>query len=163
MLNSHAGMKLVHDHVEALFNEIGSVLDQLNIDTGLGIQHEASLKFGNIEQCLVITDKKVSMIAAWSTPYSNTLDRSFLTFNELGGALLLPREMQGRAVIRPLQPIKETKYDPEIDRSGQLGWREAGKSQGFVSNQSLAEKCAVDFVDLIDRYNTGRIKSMYRY
>ena len=56
--------------------------------------------------------------------------------------------------------ISESQYEPELSRSRDLGWKPKNHPDKFLSSASLAEKCVIQFVDLIDRYNAGKIKRM---
>ena len=53
--------------------------------------------------------------------------------------------------------IRETKYDPELSRSRQYGWKKRGAAQDFITSHELADKCVLEFLQLVDDDAAGKL------
>ena len=96
------------------------------------------------------------MAIIWLQRYSNTLDDS---------AALIVREFNENLIVPPgymriQQPamIKETKYDPELSRAREYGWKRKAGKEAFVSSKDLASHLVLQFLEMIERDRAGKIK-----
>ena len=97
------------------------------------------------------------MVVQWSQQWSNSLDKSSLSVREYNNRMLFNSE-RGRFIqMHHPELICESKYQAELSRSREFGWKEIGRSDFFTSN-ALAQKCLIQFMDLIDRNNAGKVK-----
>ena len=97
------------------------------------------------------------MTVAWYHPYSNTLDRSALVVCEFNSGLSLPNEVPRRIYFEAPEKIRETKSSVDLSRARDYGWNENGASE-FLSSAVLAERCVIQFVELVNRYQSGKIE-----
>jgi hypothetical protein len=54
--------------------------------------------------------------------------------------------------------VPEHKFEPELSRRREYGSKTKGSSTDFITSAALAEKCVIKFVDLIERYNSGKVE-----
>jgi hypothetical protein len=99
------------------------------------------------------------MIVAWRQQWSSTLEHSGLIVKEYNGRLLLESELRmGMMLLSKPTPICETRYEPELSRSREYGWKRSGRSTEFITSTSLGELYVIQLMDLIERNNSGKIK-----
>ena len=67
--------------------------------------------------------------------------------------------MGSRMYLRPPDQIAKAEYEPELSRAREYGWKQHGKSTEFISSSALAAKCVLQFVDLVDRFESGEVRN----
>ncbi len=156
-MNSYEGLEKILESVTLLFHEIEA---QCNAVNSLGhslVRQETVIRERNQEQFCLLTNDRVGMSVIWHQQFSNLLDKSGLTVRELNGGLIFHRELGKRMHLVPPETIRETVYDPEISRAREYGWTPRGKSGPFLSSTTLGSKLVTQFLDLVDRYESGKI------
>jgi hypothetical protein len=154
-INSYEGLSATLANTKQLLSEIARQCSELSSGGRLSIETEIDLR---AQQAIVIRNQDVGMIVTWQQPYANSLQRSGLYVREYNSQLLFTSELSHRMYMRQPEQIKETKYEPELSRSLELGWSAARNQVEFISTQALAEKCVIEFLDLIERSNAGKIR-----
>lgn len=157
-VSSDEGLSAIFANIKQLFSEIARQCSELPSGGRLSIETEIDLRERSAQQAIVIRNQDVGMIVAWQQPYTNSLQSSGLYIREYNSPLLFTSELSRRMYLRQPEQIKETKYDPELSRSRELGWSATRDQVAFISTQALAEKCVIEFLDLIERFNAGKIK-----
>lgn len=156
-MNSHEGLAKILENVEALFKEIEKQCDDVNGRGHLQIRYETEFRERNAYQSCILTDGRVGMIVIWHQQYGNLLDNSGLSIQEYNGRLIFNSEMGRHGCLRPPDRIVETEYEPELSRAREYGWKQHGKSTEFISSSALATRCVLQFMDLVDRFASGKI------
>lgn len=63
------------------------------------------------------------MTVIWHQQYTNMLANSGLSVTEHNGGLLLPSDAGLRKQLRQPVVIGETKYEPDLSRAREYGWK----------------------------------------
>lgn len=101
------------------------------------------------------------MAVVWFQRYSNMLS---------DGAGLIVRELNENAIVPPghmrlQQPdvLKEEKYDPDISRAREYVWKSQKSKGEMITSKDLASKLVLQFLDLVERDRTGKVKRKERF
>lgn len=156
LLTTSEGIIDIHNNVKRLFSEIEKICETLN-EHGMQIRHESCINPREVTQALTITDGLVGMGVQWIQLYINVPDKSYLAIQEYASRLMLPRDAAGGIIVRIQKPVRETRYQPELARSRELGWKLEHGSEKFVATEELASTCMVQFLDLVDDRKCGRV------
>ena len=151
-IRSHEGIRSVLNEVTTLLQEIHRYCAEISAQGHLEIECEV-----NGKQACILRHDRVGMIVIWQQMYGNSLDNSGLSVDEYNGRLCFNSD-QGVHIHIPQKPIKSTRYEPDLSRSREYGWRLAGKSTDIIPSQALAEKCLLQFMDLIERARDGKFR-----
>lgn len=157
-IKSQEGIARILESVKELFREIEKQCDDVKSEYSL-LQIKCEIEFGegSVDQQCVLTDGRVGMIVLWRQPWANLLDDSGLFVQEYNRGLILP-SARGRLIYsQPPKRIAETTYEPELSRARALGWKQRGKSPEFISSPALAERCVLQFIELLDRFASGKV------
>jgi hypothetical protein len=98
------------------------------------------------------------MTLNWHQRYYNSLDDSGLSVDEYRGHLRFKRDQGMFVQIQIPERTKSTVYEPELSRSRECGWKLAGRATDFIPTKTLAEKCVMQFLDLIARARGGKLR-----
>jgi len=158
-MNTPEGMATILENVKELFKEIEKQCEDVNAHGHLQIRYETEFRERNTYQSCILTDGCVGMIVTWEQQYSNVLDHSGLHVREYNGGLILNSERARRMHLKQPEQIAETEYEPELSHAREYGWKKHGKSTEFITSSALATKCVLQFMDLIDRFATGKIRN----
>ena len=159
-MSSSEGLGKTRKKIRELFDEIARHCSELNPNNNLSVETEIDFREGTAQLTIVLRNENVSMIVAWKQPYTNSLENSGLYIHEYNGRLIFNSELDRLMYMTRPDQIGETKYEPELSRSCEYGWTHVGQSAGFLSSSALAEKCVIQFLDLIERYNAGKVRRM---
>jgi hypothetical protein len=160
-MNSQYGIDGILENVKALFTEIEKQCDNVNALGHLQIRYETDFRERNAYRSCILTDGRVGMIVIWQQQYSSVLDNSGLFVREYNGGLIFNSELGSRMHLRPPDQIAETEYEPELSRAREYGWKKHGKSTEFITSSALATKCVLQFMDLVDRFASGKVRNRY--
>lgn len=155
-LRSLQGIEIIHRKVIGLFAEIEKQCAEVNMQGHIEIEYETTG-----DQACILRHESVGMIIRWHQRYSNSLDDSGLTIDEYNGRLIFNRELGRVMQLRRPDCIRNTIYEPELSRSRELGWKESGSSTTFLSTRTLAEKCVLQLMDLIERAANRDLENPY--
>lgn len=79
----------------------------------------------------------------------------------LHGDGLVVREFEGGfpppgpyVVVNPPREVRKTTYSPDLSLAREYGWKESGGNE-FLSSTTLAERCVIQFMDLVERHADG--------
>jgi len=143
-LKSQGGIERILGSVEALFNAIKGQCDAVNADGNLEIECELNLR----DHACVMRLGRTGMVVRWDQPYSNGLENSCLSVEEYNGRLRFSGELWNQVMARPPELLRKTKYEPQLSRARDYGWREEGGSEDeFMPSNTLAEKCVLQLLD----------------
>jgi hypothetical protein len=157
-MSSEEGLAIILKRVLELFQEIERRCQEVNAIGHLTIKREITFQERNADQSCILTDDRVSMIVVWHQLYANTLDRSGLFVREFNGRMLFNSEMGHYIQLQSPDQISETQYEPELSRSRDYGWKPRGQSSEFILSSTLADKLVMQFMDLVERFNSGKIR-----
>lgn len=102
----------------------------------------------------ILTSNSVGMIIRWQQPFINVLDKSVLLVEEYDGRLLLTSELN-LMLLRTAEGLQRDIYEPELSRAREYGWRKEDEDTDFFTSAALAERCVIQFIDLLDRSARG--------
>jgi hypothetical protein len=159
-MNSSQGLEKISLKVKELFVEIERHCAEVNAASHLQIEHETQYAPGNSHQACILRNDRIGMIVIWRQPYGNILEGSGLFVQEFNGRMLFSSEVGRLMQLKSPDQVAEHKYEPELSRSREYGWKVKGQSSEFITSTALAQKCVIQFVDLIERYNSGKVKKM---
>jgi len=157
-MSSSQGIEAVRAKVGELFAEIERQCREVNAQGNLEIEYET-----NEGHACILRHDRVGVVVNWHQKYGNSLDDSGLSVDEFTGPLILQRELGRFMYFRQPEKIKSTTYEPELSRAREYGWKMSGRSTAFVSSASLAEKCVLQLMDLIERAANGKLKNPNAY
>jgi hypothetical protein len=151
-MNSQDGLEKIALEVDGIIAEMERQIAEINAGGGTTIECEAT----RFSACVLRHDR-VGMITRWHQRYSNSLDNSGLTVEEYNGRLLFQGEL-GR-FMQPVPPecIKTVIYEPDLSPAYEYGWKVSKGAKGFIPTRDLAEKCLLQFMDLIQRDMDGKL------
>jgi hypothetical protein len=155
-MNSSQGLDKISLQVKEMFIEIERLCAEVNAASHLQLEVETQYVYGNSHQACILRNDLVGMIVIWRQPYGNLLEGSGLFVQEYNGRLLFNSEVGRLMQMKRPDQLAELKYEPELSRSREYGWKRKGSSTEFITSAALAEKCVIQFVDLIERYNSGK-------
>lgn len=159
-IKSPEGIARILESVKELFREIEKQCDDVKSEySQLPIKYEIEFRGGTVHQQCVLTEGRVGMVVFWRQPYGNLLDGSGLFVQEYNGGLILPSERARRIYLQEPDCIAKNEYEPELSRARELGWKQQGQSTEFISSSALAERCVLQFIDLVDRFETGKVRN----
>lgn len=156
-IDSPEGIQQIFENVELLFSEIAAQLESVNAtDASLNIQHQIKLQFGERQQSCVLGMHRLGMSIFWFQPYANSFNEdTALYVREFNENLIVP---QGYVRIQQPEMLKEDKYSPDISRAREYVWRpKRGKSE-LITSQDLSEKVVLQFLELLERERSGKIR-----
>jgi hypothetical protein len=162
-MSSSEGMAKISSKVEELFQEIEGQCEEVNGYGHLQIRHESTFEDRSSHQACLLTDNRVGMSIVWRQTYSNTLDKSGLFIQEFNGRILLRSEIGHLMLHTEAVRLGEKKYEPQLSRSREYGWKPVGTSEDFISSKNLAEKCVLQFMELVERAKSGKLTNPYSY
>lgn len=119
-----------------------------------GTNMQPPVKAGTQGFGCILTDYRVSTAVAWRQVYANDVSEAALTVVDYRGAIAAPGERVA-FVFNP-EKLGERKFKPELSALRELVWVEVGKRE-YLSTDNLANAIAMDFFDLIEKVNQGRI------
>ena len=150
-MNSEDGIEKILAKVQELFQQIERQCAEVNANGYLQIETEI-----NAHQAIILRTGQSGMIVIWHQQYSNRLDDySGLYAREFNGRLILNSELGRIMQLEQPKLIREVKYEPELSRAGEYGWKLTGKSTEFLSSSTLATKCVLQFMGLLERGASG--------
>jgi hypothetical protein len=59
--------------------------------------------------------------------------------------------------------VSESKYDPDLSRAFEYGWKPQRGQRTFLSSKELARQCVIQFLDLVHRDRDGKVSRKSRY
>jgi len=157
-MGSPEGIARILRNVKQLFTEIEKQCDEVNSQGDLQIRYESDFREGQVHQSCMLTDNRVGMTLSWFQEYGNVLDDSGLIVHEYNSRILFHSEVSHLMLTTKPNRISETKYEPELSRAREYGWKKRGSSTEFLTSSGLAARCVVQFIDLVDRYSTGKVR-----
>jgi len=158
-MNSEEGLKIIQERVAELFRLIESHCTDINSKNGyMQIRYGTDFKERNASNICVITNDRVGLTVTWNQPYSNTLSNTSLVIREFNGGLILPSEIGERMYFQNPTLLGTTKYSPDLSPAREYGWKQDDAAE-FLSSAVLAERCVIQFVELVSRYQTGEMAS----
>lgn len=150
------------DGINAILRKVGEFLSEVERQCAVVNAHgHLEIEYERNSSACILRCKNVGMIVAWQQQYSNSLEDSALSIDEYHGRLLFNRELTGVIQIQRPERIKNAKYEPELSRAREYGWTQAGNSAEFISSKSLAERCILQFMELIDCAAKGELENRY--
>lgn len=153
-MGSSEGLAKTFTTVEELFHAICQHCDEVNASGNHAVEYRLSVKKGQMEQTCILGGPRVGMLVSWYQPYGNSLDRAMLVVREFNENTILP---PGHVRFDQPDIIGESKYDPDLSRALEYGWKPQRGNKAFVSSQELAGQLVIQFLDLIDRDAAGRV------
>jgi hypothetical protein len=154
-LTSHEGIESMLGQVDELVREMERQCIAVNTESALDIEHEISPR-----QHCILRHHQIGMIVRWEQQYEGGMQKGGLSVEEYYGHLYLNREIQGNRVhFRPPERLNQTFYDPDLSRAREYGWTKRGKGGEFIYSTSLAEKLVLQFLNLIERAASGKLRS----
>ncbi|HTF65881.1 MAG TPA: hypothetical protein VK638_24640 [Edaphobacter sp.] len=159
-MNSSQGLDKISLQVKEMFIEIERQCEEVNAASHLQLEFETQYVPGNAHQVCILRNDRVGMIVIWRQTNSNTLEGSGLFVQEFNGRMLFNSEIGRLMQLKRPDQVAEHKYEPELSRCREYGWKVKGSSTEFITSVAFAEKCVIQFVDLIERYNSGKVKKM---
>jgi len=152
-MRSQEGIEKILCEVDELFEEINRQCSDVSGHGHLDIEWEV-----NRRQSCVLRFEHIGMIVRWYQRYNNSLEESGLSLDEYSGHLRLKRDQGMFVQFQPPDRIKSTVYEPELSRSREYCWKLAGRSTDIIPTKTLAEKCAMQFMDLVARARSGKLR-----
>jgi hypothetical protein len=159
-MNSDQGMAQIFSKVKELFHEICHQCDQVNQAGHDHIEYRLHVKERDREQTCILGSFRVAMLISWCQPYGNSLDRSFLGIREFNENTIIP---PGHIPMNQPDVISDTKYDPDLSRAFEYGWKPQQGNKAFISSKDLASQCVIQFLDLINRDADGKVQRGRRH
>ncbi len=153
-MNTQEGLNSILKSIDELFQEIEKHCKDLNENGRSEIRCAVNFRRGQNYQACTLTDGQVSLNIFWRQKYVNSLDGTALQIREYSGNLIIP---PGHVRIKDPDVIQLKEYSPDLSFAREYGWTQKGAPQ-FVSSNVLAEKCVLQFLDLMARDVRGEIK-----
>ncbi len=149
MMGWDQGLARIREAARALFNAVEKHCIQISEQGSVNIRCEWSWNEGNAttQECVFTTDGG-GFIIYFLQPYINSLEKCGLLIQEYERKLNF-RSDPGMQYWVPREPIAQHRYAPELSRAREYGWH-VERNEGFVSSESLAEKCVISLLAGID-------------
>jgi hypothetical protein len=154
-ISSQDGMLTIQKNVELLFTELENQLRDVNAGGHLHIEHQSNIRYGNSEQYCLLGMQRLGLTITWSQRYSNVLDEAALVVRELNENAIVP---PGHMRLQQPDVLNEEKYVPDISRVREYIWRSAKGKEEMITSKDLATKLIFQFLDLVERDRTGKVK-----
>lgn len=152
---SDSGIRTVHEKIAELFREIAARCDEIAAKGRIVIRVGAAANPRlQLNEC-VLTNNSVSLVVSWVQRFSNNIDDCVLVWREFNRKMPLPGERP--MFVSEATILRETRFPPELSRAREYGWIEQGTASPFFSSVALAEKCVIQFLDLVGRDDRGEI------
>jgi|KBSSwiStaDraftv2_1062776.scaffolds.fasta_scaffold123113_3 hypothetical protein len=153
-MSSDHGTQRIFENVRNLFQMIAEQCAEANAQGNLCIEVQKRIQQGDMSQVCTLSESMVGLTVNWHQPIRDTLDSSVLVVCEFNRKMIIPD-----GYFSPVQPqrIKEDKYDPSLSRAQDYGWQ-IRRTDAFISNQDLASRIVIQFLDLIERDRKGLVK-----
>jgi hypothetical protein len=153
-MSSTEGMAQIFSKVKELFYEICQQCDNVNKAGHDHVEYRLHIKERDREQTCTIDGPRVGMGISWFQPYGNLLDKAFLGIREFNESLIVPA---GHFRMNNPDVLTEIRYDPDVSRAREYGWKPQHGDKGFISSKDLASQCVIQFLDLMNRDADGKI------
>lgn len=154
-MNSDVGLDKIQDSVQDLFTEIQEQCKQIE-GSAIGLRCGASFAKGNALQSCAITNGRVGLNISWRQRFANSLDQSGLSIRELNGGIILPDQPSSLIYVNEPEKLDEKQYSPDLSLAREYGWKSESEA-GFISSRALAERCVIQFLDLVSRHSRGEL------
>ena len=155
-MSSTTGIETIVHNARELFSGIEQRCKSINDEGLLKIRYGTDFGELNATKNIVITDGYVGLDISWNQRFATSLESSYLAVREFRGHLFVPGESRGDCYPQWPEKIREAKYMPELSREREHGWKQEGGEE-FLSTSDFAEKCVIQFIDLVDRFKRGAI------
>jgi hypothetical protein len=149
-MNSSEGVEKVRESVVGLFMEIKRQSAEISARGLLQIRCGIDLNERGTTQTCGITDGRVGINVVWFQQYTSSLTDSSLIIGEYKGNLIVPKET-GLVYLRQPQPLRESRYAPDLSLSREYGWKQ-NRGTEFIASSVLAEQCLIRLIDLSNHY-----------
>ncbi|MGB6689028.1 MAG: hypothetical protein WBE76_14430 [Terracidiphilus sp.] len=159
-MSSSEGLTKIFLKVKELFEEICRQCDEVNAAGPPQIRYQVQLKEGIIEQICTLAGPRVGMLVIWFQRFGNSLDNALLGVREFNKNMIIP---PGNIRMDQPEMVSETKYDPDLSRALEYGWKPQRGQKGFISSKELASQCVIQFLDLMNRDAEGKVRRKSRY
>jgi hypothetical protein len=156
MISTAAGIDAVLDQVFELFQAIQEHCQKINAISETRIRHGMDFRKGQNFQRCTMTDGRVTLNVTWEQLYGNALTNTGLFVIEFNGGLPVPGEAQMMYLHEPKR-LTVTQYEPDLSRALHYGWKKSG-TEDFSSTSHLASACVIQFLDLVERRSSGKLK-----
>lgn len=147
----------VIENVRNLFELISQQCAALVTEHGLDIEPQITFEQNAAEKVCLVRSSRVALTVAWHQRYSNSLHEAELVVREINGRMLLQRELGGIYLGAQTHVRRATPYLPHLSRALEHGWK-LKHSEGFISNQTLAEQCMMSLIELMEASDNGSLK-----
>jgi hypothetical protein len=155
-LSSADGIAKILDKVKELFEQIRRECEEVNSGGHFSIHCSIEFEPGIVQQVCMLGEHRVGMSIVWFQRYGNSLDGSALIVREFNQNLIIP---PGHMYLHQPKVIREAQYAPDLSRAREYGWQmKHHKDAAFISAKDLASKCVNQFLDLVERDRTGKVK-----
>jgi hypothetical protein len=152
-MNSDEGLQRIHEEVATLIRRVESQVGELKSHGHAGLECEA-----NQSEHVILRHQKVGMIIRWRQRWTNSLEDSGLFVEEYNSRLLFNSELGSQMYFRRPEIIQTHQFNPDISRGFAYGWKAAKGANDFISTESLADRCLIKFIDLIERDIKGQVE-----
>jgi hypothetical protein len=159
-MSSQDGMARIFSKLKELFEEIRMQCDLVNAGGHAEIEYQIKLQEGDVEQVFTLSGPRVGLLVIWFQPIRNSLDSSFLGVREFNEKMIIP---VGNFRIQQPDIVNEMKYDPDLSRAFEYGWKPQRGQKKFLSSKELARQCVIQFLDLVDRDLDGKVRRTSNY
>lgn len=159
-MSSSDGMTKIFSKVRELFEEICKQCDAVNAGGDAHIEYKLDLQEGTVQQICTLAGPRVGMLVIWYQPYGNMLQDAVLAIREFNENMIIP---PGNIHLQQPEMVSETKYDPDLSRALENGWKSQRGLMTFLSSKELASQCVIQFLDLVDRDRDGKVRRKGRY
>ncbi len=157
-LSSSEGTATLEEVVTELFAEVERHCAEVSECHDLGIRagsHPRDRITG--QRSCVLTDDRVSLILGWQPPRGNPSKDRSLKVSEYAQRMLLPGDPFPTHSFPPKE-LRQRTFVPALSLARECGWSEGKKDESFLSSSELATECVNQFLDLIDRFDRGKVK-----
>jgi hypothetical protein len=155
-MDSEEGRTLIAQKISELFTEVETHCAEINQNINwIRVGYER-WQFRAATRSCVLTDNSVSLILLWEQPIINGLKGCSLKLSEYNRRMQLPGEASLRLLTQPKR-LRETIFLPELSRGREYGWIQRDNPSQFLSSSTLADKCVIQFLDLVSRDRRGEV------
>lgn len=126
----------------------------------LTIQNDGTLDIEcevNGGDACILRCEQVGMILRWNQPYGNVLQKSMLFVESYRGHLRFNRDPDMRVHYHPPDLLERLKYDPDLSRAREFGWKLSEDSTEFVPSETVAQNSLMEFLKLVEKGRAGTI------